>query len=431
MAGKEKITDIEKKPINPQHRSLKEQKQFRLILIGFITTAAIILGLVGYGVWYEAVGKYRTPVAMVEDRSIDTNYFIERVRLERNAFIQQMRMVYAQSQFYAGDTNSVEYFQNQLGSYQTALDDVQGFAGDVLDRMIDELVALVEADKRGIVVDDEAVEKAVQQLMFRYFPDGTPIPTSTPTIAPIPTYSPTQEAILKITQTAPENSATISAGESAEPTATAAVSDSTFLPTPTPYTFELYQSAYGSYIDSLKEINVTETSLRTYLTNYLINLEVYEAVTADTPREEEKVWARHILVKTEGEALIVLNRLANGEDWATVAADISLDTSNKDAGGDLGWFGKGMMVAEFEQAAFDLEVGEISSPVQTSFGWHIIQSIGHDTLSMNDSEYQSAKDMFYSNWLAEQKNTLRITKGTQWKDLAPSDPVVPADLRVP
>jgi parvulin-like peptidyl-prolyl isomerase len=89
--------------------------------------------------------------------------------------------------------------------------------------------------------------------------------------------------------------------------------------------------------------------------------------------QAEQVHARHILVATEAEAQQVLARLQNGEDFAAVAQEVSLDTTSGQQGGDLGWFGRGMMVAPFEEAAFALEVNQLSQPVQTQFGYHIIQ----------------------------------------------------------
>jgi peptidyl-prolyl cis-trans isomerase C len=88
-------------------------------------------------------------------------------------------------------------------------------------------------------------------------------------------------------------------------------------------------------------------------------------------KPEQEVHARHILVATEDEAKEVAERLKKGEDFATIAKEKSKDTSAE--GGDLGFFGRGQMLKPFEDAAFALDAGQISAPVQTQFGWHIIK----------------------------------------------------------
>ncbi|MBB4350821.1 peptidylprolyl isomerase [Aliirhizobium cellulosilyticum] len=98
----------------------------------------------------------------------------------------------------------------------------------------------------------------------------------------------------------------------------------------------------------------------------------YDKEIAALPKQEE-VKAAHILVKTEDEAKAIIAKLDKGEDFATLAKENSQD-SNKDDGGDLGWFGPGRMVPEFEEAAFGLEKGAYTkAPVKTQFGFHIIK----------------------------------------------------------
>jgi peptidyl-prolyl cis-trans isomerase C len=88
-------------------------------------------------------------------------------------------------------------------------------------------------------------------------------------------------------------------------------------------------------------------------------------------KPEQEIHARHILVATEVEAKDVAKRVKKGEDFATLATEKSKDTNAK--GGDLGFFGRGQMLKPFEEAAFALDVGQVSEPVQTQFGWHIIK----------------------------------------------------------
>ncbi len=88
---------------------------------------------------------------------------------------------------------------------------------------------------------------------------------------------------------------------------------------------------------------------------------------------QEEVHARHILVASEDEAKAIKAELDGGKDFAQLAQEKSTDPSAKQNGGDLGFFAKGMMVKPFEDAAFTMEVGAISNPVQSDFGWHIIK----------------------------------------------------------
>ena len=85
----------------------------------------------------------------------------------------------------------------------------------------------------------------------------------------------------------------------------------------------------------------------------------------------EEIRASHILVKTKDEADKLYEEIKAGKDFAEVAAEVSMCPSGQ-AGGDLGYFGKGMMVKPYEDAAFALEKGELSKPVETQFGWHLI-----------------------------------------------------------
>lgn len=89
----------------------------------------------------------------------------------------------------------------------------------------------------------------------------------------------------------------------------------------------------------------------------------------------EKIKCAHILVEKQSQALAVLERLKNGEKFAEIAKEVSTDRGSGKRGGDLGYFGRGMMVKPFEAAAFKLSVGQISEPVKSEFGYHIIKRL--------------------------------------------------------
>ncbi len=116
---------------------------------------------------------------------------------------------------------------------------------------------------------------------------------------------------------------------------------------------------------------------------------LYEESVAKIQPEEE-VRARHILVKTEAEAKDVLAKLKGGADFEKLAREISVDPSAKTNGGDLEYFTKGQMVAEFSEAAFKLNKGELSEPVKSQFGFHVIKV--EDKRQKPVPTYESVKD---------------------------------------
>ena len=87
-----------------------------------------------------------------------------------------------------------------------------------------------------------------------------------------------------------------------------------------------------------------------------------------------KVHCAHILIKTQTEANAVLERLKKGEKFTEIAKEVSLCPSKK-RGGDLGFFGRGKMVKEFEKAAFALQKGQLSPVTKTKFGYHIVKRL--------------------------------------------------------
>jgi hypothetical protein len=126
-------------------------------------------------------------------------------------------------------------------------------------------------------------------------------------------------------------------------------------------------------LEFMREKALMETELsriaRTAATEDAIKKTYEEAKAKQKP--EDEVRAKHILVEKEDEARDVVKRLKAGEDFAKVAKDVSKDPGSE--GGDLGWFSKERMVPEFSDAAFKLAPGQLSDPVKSQFGWHVIK----------------------------------------------------------
>jgi parvulin-like peptidyl-prolyl isomerase len=138
----------------------------------------------------------------------------------------------------------------------------------------------------------------------------------------------------------------------------------------------------------------------------------------DSVRETryERATARHILVETEDEARGVLGRLDSGEDFADIARDVSSDPGSAENGGDLGEFGRGQMVGAFDEAVFSSEVGEVLGPVETDFGYHVIEVTGRVSESLEDvadaireelDDERSASAI--QDWIREQLAAAEVT----------------------
>jgi len=154
-----------------------------------------------------------------------------------------------------------------------------------------------------------------------------------------------------------------------------------------------------------------ESDLRRLIEGSLYYNKVTEAIKAEAPATAEQVHAAHILVKTKEEADAALARLNSGEDFAQLAAELSQDTSNKDNGGDLGWFPRGQMAAEFEDAAFALEAGQTSEPVETSFGFHIIRVLEKDAARpLEGNALTNAQDAAVTAWFAAQRTSPEVVR---------------------
>ncbi|MEI2664145.1 peptidylprolyl isomerase [Rossellomorea sp. LJF3] len=180
----------------------------------------------------------------------------------------------------------------------------------------------------------------------------------------------------------------------------------------------------GADLDSVKE------NIKTYLlTEKLLKdrvkitddqIKEYFEANKDTFAQKEQVEASHILVDDEKTAQEVKKKLDNGGDFAELAKEYSTDTSNADSGGELGYFGKGEMVAEFDDKAFSMKKGEISEPVKTEFGYHIIKVTGKKEAKeavladhkdeIKDILFDQALQTEYGTWLAEKKKEYKIEK---------------------
>jgi parvulin-like peptidyl-prolyl isomerase len=240
--------------------------------------------------------------------------------------------------------------------------------------------------------------------------------TSTPTEAPTSTVTPTATLDLSATPAASSTPALDTPTPVPQaPTATA-----------TPYTAEGFKKDYDDTIKNFKAENISEKTIRSVYEAQLLRQKLSDEITKDTPRTEEQVWARHILLQTETEAEAAYKLLTSGVDFATVAKRYSKDTGSGANGGDLGWFGKGAMVAEFETAAFSQKVGEIGKPVKSQFGYHIIQVLGHEDRPLSAAQYEQKRATEFTTWVTDTRAKADVKTFDIWKERVPTEPTLQA-----
>lgn len=405
-------------------RLQREQQQGRIILYTFFAILAAVMLLLVYG-WLDI--KYfqsQRPVAKVGDTEILLKDFEPRVRLQRQQLLSQYNL-YSQYQQFGMDVTA------QLDQVQASLDQPVSIGQTVLDQMINEELIRQEAAKRGITLDETELNEAVQAA-FNYYPDGTPSPTTTPTLVTLPdapvdafavvTKTPLPTATLAVTATAEPVEATATA-TLALPTPTVGPT-STPEPTATPYTLEGFQSELDNANERMTKLGFNEEIFRKFFEAQLLETKLREELTAEVASTQLQVWARHILVPDEQAAKDIIVRLQDGEDFATLAKELSTDTGSGANGGDLGWFGSGAMVPEFEGAAFALKkAGDITTePVKSDFGYHIIQLIAKQDRPLTAEQYDAAKQKAFTDWLTAAKEGTGVETFDIWQSRVPSEP---------
>ncbi len=382
-----------RKPEEPREETRKQAnirrrdaEANRKIMIALVAVGVLLVLLIGAGIVQELLIKPNQPVATVNSRAIPLRDYQQAVKY---AWFQQGQVT-----------------------------DPEGTSLEVLDQLIDVELLREQAQQRNITVSDDEITETIEQLFGYQRVPPTPVPTPTPDP---------------------------NAPSSSEPAATPA-------PTATPITLEAYQEAYQSYLDRLDQtVGMNEAAFREYIEQDLLREKLYEDVTKDVATTAEQVRARHILIairtpaptpeptatggptpdpqatpaptatpapepRNEAQALAlaleVQQRLNAGEDFAALAQEYSDDLGSKDSGGELGWFARDEgLVIEFEEAAFSLQPGQVSEPVLTQFGYHLIEVEERDPARELDAfTVQQRKFEAYQQWLTTLRDSANIDR---------------------
>lgn len=431
----------------------RDRERNRKLFLGVGVALGLALLFIIVGAIMEFAVKPNSAVATVGEDKIITREFRRRVLLQQNRLLEQLGQLRRFEQQFGGGG----FFAQQISQIESTLASPLTLGIQVLDQMIDEKVILREAADRGIEVSDDEVNETLREEIAARFGYVTETQATE-----------TAEANVNATATATAWTPTATPTVDISSTITATV---TPLPTATPLPI-LSDTDYDKRLDERSDQlqNIAGLSIDQYraiIRTQLLNEKLAEVIgDEEVSATEEQVNARHILLRprdptptptdvpeggdtpvptpaptelpedaptptpTDGprtreetltEILDLRNRIVeDGEDFAVIAADYSDDASNAASGGDLGWFGSGRMVPEFEEAAFSLEIGEVSEPISTTFGYHLIEVLEKDSeRPKEESALEQERRQAYQDWLRSSVEGLEIDRPDDLESLLP------------
>ncbi len=419
-------------------RAQKDRLRSRVALVLLTTAIVAIVGLLGGGILYENVYLPRLPVVRGGDDAILLTDYARRLAFERNALLiraQNLR-VQLERRPAGADGEEQDAIRNLLQQqYNFMLEQIIGLPEQLQEELVAELLIKAEARRRGLTATEREIDTQVKRMIGYPLPTPTPGPPSTPNAtatanaratgtaaavgspatatptAPTPTAASTSVGTARPAGTATGAAATVGAattaiGTTGVPSVTVTPSGPTPTPAPTgtPFPFPTYFARY-------QEVVATDAALIRSVAKVQVLRDKLNDALGEVPTAQEQVRARHILVPDEAAAEAAGQRLAAGEDFAALAAELSTDNGTKGAGGDLGFFPRGIMVPEFEAVAFSLTVGETSPPVETQFGYHIIrveERVGQREIPAH--QLQQIRASAIRRWLDEQFATVQIER---------------------
>ena len=347
-------------------RREREQRQTRLLFIGTGTVLALVVLILGWGLTDQYVLRPRKPVATVGGVPISLGTYQKQVQYFRWDHQNYINRLESQKlQLGTDDTSGffMQYLDQQIMQLQSEL---MNLPSTVLDDLIEDQIIRQESAQRALVLAPDEVDARLEE-QFGY-ERNPPTPTATPITATLP---------LTVT-----------------PTATA-----------TPMTYEQYESLSQQWFQAMREnTGFTEADFRRLIEGSLYREELLQAIGDGVSTTADQLHASHILVETPEEAEEVLRRLGDGEAFEDLAMEMSTDTGSADVGGDLGWFPRGQMLPEFEEAALSLQPGEISGAVESQYGYHIIRLEERDTeRELSEADLEQARQRAFDDWLTERK----------------------------
>ncbi len=413
----------------PKTRQAREEAINRLIQRTMLVIGAVLVGLIALALLVQFVITPNLTVATVNGERITVGEFQERFRFEQALALQQATILYQnaqqQAQLFGVDVNQVLQNNQQFQQLNQELQFPEVLGQRVLDQMVEDELIRQELEARDITVNEDLIQNQVNDY-FGFDPTevamvGTPATeTPIPTITPTPFVSPTPSPTPLPTAT-PEATAEVTAEATAEATETVIP---TIPPSPTPSQqdrIEDFEETVDLFRENLLQSNATNAGIDAFFLRQAQQDALIDSVVGDS-NVKTYVNVRHILVATEEEANEILNALQAGESFADLARARSIDTGSGARGGELDWAPVVRYVAEFQEAALNAPIGEIVGPVESEFGFHIIQVRAREEREVESDELETIQQAEFSIWMSDLRESSEenITINDNWPDYLPN-----------
>lgn len=390
-------------PESVRHASRRdrEESQRKLVIIGIGSTVILLVLILVVGATYQYLLLPNQTLARAGDVAITRGDYWKVRKLELlNQVNQYSQMINSGDQQQAAQAQQLAEQARQ--QYLTVESDPPNT--ETLQRLVDNQVLLQSMGDIGVSVSDKEVDDFITNAFA-----PSPLSSPTPTL-PIDPTAAAWDAATAAASASPSPSASVEPSPSPESPDAASPSPS---PTPDPADVRATAEAtFDTYQDELlAQVGMSTEDFRRLVVRPEVALnEIQNTLQAKVPIRAEQVHAAHILVATEEAAKLIVDQTLKEKDFAQVAKDQSSDSSTAVNGGDLGWFPRGVMVEEFDEVAFILQPGEVSQPVHTQFGWHVIKVMEREAdRPVSSDMLRALRGQAVTKWLEEQKSAMSIT----------------------
>jgi peptidyl-prolyl cis-trans isomerase C len=423
---------------NPSNRSEREDAIIRLLqrfILGIIILVAVIIAA---GFAYELLVVPQFSVATVNGNNISVSKFRERISFEQAWVLQQAQVRYSQVEQQAAafgvDVNQMLQQDQQFQQWNRELQFPDLIGERVVNDLVDDELVRQEFEAQGLSIAEANIESAKQDF-FGFDPTANALigtaatATLTPTITVTPFVSPTPTAIPTLTLTP-----SITPSPTVDPEATVEATEEATLevtelptvpPSPTPNQEERiknFNESVDLFAENLQAADVSQAAIEDFWERQAMRQAVTDAIVGELGMVTFAN-ARHILIETEDEANEIIAALDAGESFSLLATSRSLDTGSGSRGGELGWQPIDLYVPAFADAIRTAEIGTIVGPVESDFGFHIIQVRAIEERELDDSQREQVRAARFGRWLEERRSaeeeTDHISINDNWPDFLP------------